>query len=433
MIELPRIALGTVQPHLNLQDLLWGLLEGLRRAGVETQVFSSQSRFDDLGSLRCIDDRRLRHLDSWLMSPEISRWFLFDGGQERDLSIIVGRFERTGRELEEGGSLVQLCDTLQVPAVVVLDVATLDPCGLPQFPPGVAALLCVGCKGSEDLARWQTRLETLRNVSVVGGLCDQGEPPPADRHGTRNAAPESGRIQKLGDDVERHVPYGRILQMARNAAPLVVRDPWQTWPKRTRPLRVAVAYDEVFNCYFPDTMDCLELMGAELIDFSPLKSECLPEAVDLVWLGCGHVERCPERLSRNICLRQSLQAYVRAGGRVYAEGGGLAYICETMRCDSGTHTMAGLLPAEACYVPGDTRPVDLCLVGNPWIGRQRVRGYLNRYWVLTARDACVDYTARSSCPLSLVGTHGVIGSRIHLHFASQPQLLRSIWSSGRAC
>ena len=35
MIELPRIALGTVQPHLNLQEMLWGLLEGLRRVGID--------------------------------------------------------------------------------------------------------------------------------------------------------------------------------------------------------------------------------------------------------------------------------------------------------------------------------------------------------------------------------------------------------------
>ena len=26
------------------------------------------------------------------MSPELSRWFLFDGGQEHDLSIVVGRY-----------------------------------------------------------------------------------------------------------------------------------------------------------------------------------------------------------------------------------------------------------------------------------------------------------------------------------------------------
>ena len=59
----------------------------------------------------------------------------------------------------------------------------------------------------------------------------------------------------------------------------------------------------------------------------------------------------------------------RAGGRVYAEGGGLAYICETMRCDSGCYTMAGLLPAEARYRTESIRDRWIWTWwGNPWFG-----------------------------------------------------------------
>src|SRR5262245_8057642 len=130
MIELPRLALGCVQPDLNLQTVLWGLLEGIRRIGVEGQVFCSQSRFDDLGSLRTIDDRRLRHLDGWLMSPEVSRWLLLEGGQDRDLSIVVGRFGSPLAKSATGGSLEALCSALHLPSIVVLDVSAIDPCRL---------------------------------------------------------------------------------------------------------------------------------------------------------------------------------------------------------------------------------------------------------------------------------------------------------------
>jgi cobyrinic acid a,c-diamide synthase len=432
MIELPRIALGTVQPQLHLQDTLWALLEGMRRRGVEGQVFCSQSRFDDLGRLATVDDRRLRHLDSWLMSPEASRWFLMEGSQERDLSIVVGRYGCPHERSERGGSLNQLCRTLKLPSVVVLDVEACDPCCFPSLPDHTSALLLTGCVGSYDVARWQTQLETFCHLPVLGGLCDSAIRGPVRRTSGELTRIEHQRIGRLGDDFEQHVRGDRLLQLARGATPLPSNASWQPWPAKHRPLRVAMAYDEVFNCYFPDTMDCLEAMGAELIDFSPLRSECLPESVDLVWFGCGHPERCPLRLSRNICLRQSLQAYVRAGGRVYAEGGGLAYICETMHCESGSYTMAGLLPAEARYEPRAVCPVDVRLVGQPWFGQQRVRGYLNPFWTISARDHCIDYSARSCCPLSLVGRERVIGSRIHLHFASQPQLLQSIWTAGGA-
>jgi cobyrinic acid a,c-diamide synthase len=430
MIELPRIALGTVQSHVHLQKTLWALLEGLRRRGIEGQVFCSQSRFDDLGSLATVDDRRLRHLDSWLMSPEASRWFLMEGSQERDLSIVVGRFGCPHERPQGGGSLNQLCQTLQLPSVVVLDVGAVDPCCPPSLPARTSALLLTGCGNSYELARWQTQLEAFCRVPVIGALCDPDVPYAAVRRRQELSASDRERIERLGDDFDQHVRGDRLLKLARSASPLPTEGAWQPWPPINRPLRVAMAYDEIFNCYFPDTMDCLEAIGAELIDFSPLRSECLPESIDLVWLGCGHPERCPLRLSRNICFRQSLQAYVRAGGRVYAEGGGLAYICETMHCESGSYAMAGLLPAEARYQPRDVCPVDVRLVGKPWFGQQRVRGYLNPYWTITARDRCIDYSARSCCPLSLVGSERVIGSRIHLHFASQPQLLQSIWNAG---
>jgi cobyrinic acid a,c-diamide synthase len=430
MIELPRIALATIQPHVYLQNTLWALLEGMRRRGIAGQVFNSQSRFDDLGSLKSVDDRRLRHLDSWLMSPEASRWFLMEGSQERDLSIIVGRFG-CPHEGPRGGSLERLCQMLSLPTVVVLDVSSLDPCRLPRLPSRTLALLLTGCDGSYDLARWQTQFESLWGVPVLGGLCDSLTPT-SGRRSRELTEGEREHIERLGDDFQQHVRMDRLLELARSAAPLPNEGEWRPWPTAGRPLRIAVAYDDVFNCYFPDTMDCLESMGAELIDFSPLRSECLPGGVDLVWLGCGHPERCPERLTRNICLRNSLAAFVRAGGRVYAEGGGLAYVCETMHCESGSHTMAGLLPAEARFEPHSVSPVEVRLTGRPWFGQQRIRGYLNPNWTILPRESCVDFSARSCCPLSMVGARRVIGSRIHLHFASQPQLLQSIWNAESA-
>ncbi len=45
--------------------------------------------------------------------------------------------------------------------------------------------------------------------------------------------------------------------------------------------------DDAFHCYFPDTLDLLELRGATVCDFSPLRDERLPVDTDIVYFGCG--------------------------------------------------------------------------------------------------------------------------------------------------
>src|SRR5690606_21378146 len=95
-----------------------------------------------------------------------------------------------------------------------------------------------------------------------------------------------------------------------------------------RPLTVAVAYDEAFRCYFPDTLDLLEHLGATVVDFSPLRDEALPLGTDIVYFGCGHPERYAEALASNHCMMLAIREHVCAGRRIYAEGGGVAYLCQ---------------------------------------------------------------------------------------------------------
>ena len=71
MNQLPRIAVGTVQPDADLQVMLWALISTLERSGLHVQAFSSQSRFQSRDASVSITGEGRRHLDSWLMQPEV--------------------------------------------------------------------------------------------------------------------------------------------------------------------------------------------------------------------------------------------------------------------------------------------------------------------------------------------------------------------------
>ena len=168
----------------------------------------------------------------------------------------------------------------------------------------------------------------------------------------------------------------------------------------------------------------LELRGATLCDFSPLGDERLPEGTDIVYFGCGHPERFAQALSENQCLASALRQHVCNGQRLYAEGGGLAYLCEQIELADGRRfAMAGVLPAVAREnrQPHAPAPHALELRHPNWLGSvgTRLRGYLNDQWTIVPTGPLrVDDEAGGQ--LNLVGRHQAIGSRVHLDFATDP-------------
>jgi cobyrinic acid a,c-diamide synthase len=112
-------------------------------------------------------------------------------------------------------------------------------------------------------------------------------------------------------------------------------------------VRIAIARDAAFAFLYPANLRLLEAMGAELVFFSPLAGDGLPEA-EAVWLPGGYPELYLETLAANHRLKADLQAHHEAGRPLLAECGGFLYLLETLADAAGKRAaMAGLLPGEA--------------------------------------------------------------------------------------
>jgi cobyrinic acid a,c-diamide synthase len=94
-----------------------------------------------------------------------------------------------------------------------------------------------------------------------------------------------------------------------------------------RSRRTAVAYDKAFNFYYKENLEALEELG-EVIYFSPLKDEKLPENIDFLYIGGGYPEIFIKELSENISMLNSIKNALEAGLKCYAECGGLMYLSE---------------------------------------------------------------------------------------------------------
>lgn len=456
MSRLPRVAVGSIQLQVDPGPVAWGMMDALSRSGWQVQHFLSPGRFAVRDAAHPITGLASRQVDSWLMSASLCQELFWHGARTCDVAVVEGQFHRAASDAlpkTAGSCFHTICDWLNLPCLAAIDVSLLHNCCLPQLPKRVCGLLLDRFRDEQDYRHWQTLLEPLWGVPVLGGLPQVPRLRKAIAELPRGAELPRKLCLELGEQfaVFADVPRLRALAAQREFTPPQRRLFQPVSPGG--PLRVAVAYDAAFRCYFPDTLDLLEARGADLVEFSPLRDEDLPPDVDIVYLGCGHPERYASQLSGNYCMTSALRTHVCEGRRIYAEGGGLAYLCTQIAWPDGYRSpMTGVLPAVAHFHPHapPAHPAEVHLAVGNWLGPAgtRLRGYVNNQWTVSAgedlstlaaeleqssTDGRSSHDGRQPPVGPIVGRHHAIGSRMHLNFATQPELLPGFFRPHAAC
>ena len=166
----------------------------------------------------------------------------------------------------------------------------------------------------------------------------------ASRHLGLVTAQEISELQELigriADLCEKTIDLDALLELAGSAPDLEFSPPPVPL---LPPVRLAVARDAAFCFYYRDTLRLLEKMGAELLPFSPLQDEPVPETADGLLLGGGYPELYAEILEKNETARESVRRAVCGGLPTIAECGGFQYLGQTL----GGYRMCGVLPHES--------------------------------------------------------------------------------------
>jgi cobyrinic acid a,c-diamide synthase len=404
----------------------------LRRRGMQVQHFHSSARFPMLNGAASVTGLASRHLDSWLMSEPVVCELFAHGAHPADFSVIEGQLDGESAATTRrpaGSSLRTLAEWLQAPLVAVVNVQSAETYHVPRLETPVDGILLDGVGSARDWRMLSSMMEAAWKAPVLGAL----DPLPAVRCRLR-ALPVGSNAsltlcEPLAESFERYARWERIEKLARNSAFPSYPDNVYGLRLRARGVTVAVAFDDVFNCYFPDTLDLLDILGARVVDFSPLGDDRLPDRTDIVYFGCGHPERHARALGRNQCMAAALRQHVCAGGRIYAESGGLAYLCQHLRLRDGQRfPMAGVLPAEAVQAEhlAVPEPVEVHVERENWLAPvgERLRGYRNTMWELLPLGP-LHTGAHSSGSADLVMRYNAIGCRLHLNFVTQPRIFRS--------
>lgn len=408
------------------------LLAAWRARGRVVQPFKVGPDYIDPTHLARAAGRTPRNLDGWFLDrPELLEVFRRGsvGAEAALVEGVMGLFD--GRDaLGREGSTAQVARWLDAPVVLVVDARAMA---------GSVAALVRGFRDHDPRLRLAgviaNRVGSARHAGILAeALAALGVPffgylphDPAlalpERHlglvlaGERSLEPEAWARAAGTLDVE-------ALWRLAQAAPALELPPHRLPEgRRTLRARIALARDAAFSFYYLEALELLEQLGAELVPFSPLVDDRLPEDVGAVWIGGGYPELYARELAAN---RGALEALRRFPGPVYAECGGLMYLSEALDTPEGRFSMVGLVPGTARM---QSRPTlgyrHIEALGDGPVARRgwRAKGHAFHYSTRPAVEPAawrrVDGTEREGY---LDGR--VHASYVHLYFPAAPDMAR---------
>jgi cobyrinic acid a,c-diamide synthase len=323
-----------------------------------------------------------------------------------------------------------VAERLDLPMVAVLPCPAWSSFHLPRLSEPADALFLDGLEDPEDYEQFRSMVTMVTRRPVLGAIEALPEVRAALRQAPRDRPLPEALVHRLGASFLKFADLAAIRALARSR-PITwtAADPGRAGLRR---FRVAYAQDQAFGAYFPDTLETLESLGAELVEFSPLRDEALPESVDLVMIGCGFADHHALALAQNLSMIAALRSHVCRGQRIYSEGGGTAYLGRSMILGSRRIPGAGILPFDAELLPSmePPVPVERTLTRDCWLGPAGtvVRGYKTCRWRLRPGADPLDCP---NCfgPLTdqndVFYHHHAVGSLIHLHLGAFPEAVKA--------
>ncbi|GER83266.1 cobyrinic acid a,c-diamide synthase [Thermogemmatispora aurantia] len=371
-LNLPRLLIAGTASGVGKTLISYLLIAELRARGWRVQPFKVGPDYLDASHLAQAAGRPCYNLDTWLMPSARLETIVASACRDADLAIIEGMMGLyDGREAHsDAGSAAEIARLLQTPVILVLDAwaqarsAAAVVLGFQQFAPQLALVGVIANRvaGPGHARLLREALASSSGMPLLAAFPALSEAPWPERHLGLLPASEQAlggeRLNTLLTLFRQSCDLEQLLTLARQAPPLATGEAQAeaplTAPGEER-VRLALAYDEAFSFYYPDTLDLLRQAGAELVPFSPLRDHQLPAGCSGLYLGGGFPEEYAALLAANERLRRQLAELLAAGLPCYAECGGLMYLCHHIRTASGeSYPMLGVIERESILAGNST-------------------------------------------------------------------------------
>lgn len=350
----PRLLIAGVRGGAGKTTVTLAVISILRKKGLKVLAFKKGPDYIDSGWLSLFSGNPCYNLDTFMI-PEDRIIQSFTERARGYVSVIEGnRGLFDGLDAEGSVSSAELAKLLKCPVILVVDCTKITR--------SVAALINgfitfdkeIHIKGVvlnqvANLRHEKIIKESIKkycSVEIVGSIPRFKDLKMPERH--MGLLPyQEHEMQKEAEDfinrVSEYLDKEKIWQIAKNAQDISDIQKSNKFNMNDVGIKIGVIRDRVFQFYYEENLEELKKYGMKLVFINSLEDKALPE-VDTLYIGGGFPETNVKLLCNNLPLMKDIKEKAEKGLPIYAECGGLMYLCKSLITDEGEFPMVGVFP-----------------------------------------------------------------------------------------
>lgn len=322
------------------------VLQALKNRGVDVSSFKCGPDYIDPMFHKTIIGAPSYNLDSFLTDENTVNYLLHKNGcRVSVIEGVMGFYD--GLSFTEKGSSHEISEITKTPVALVVNCRgmSLSSAAVLQ---GFKNFKDNNIKGvifnnlSEKL--YESMAEECRKIGItpLGFMPYISDAALESRHLGLVTAQEvkdiKGKMQILAKYAEKYIDLDALLALSEYEDTKYEDIPIS----KIGDIKIAIARDRAFCFYYEDNLDLLRSMGAELVEFSPLANEEVPQCGGMI-LGGGYPELYADILEKNTVTLKSVKENIENGMPCLAECGGFMYMHKTLDNGKRTYKMAGVI------------------------------------------------------------------------------------------
>lgn len=350
----PRILIAGVRGGAGKTTVALSVISLLTKRGLNVIAFKKGPDYIDSGWLALFSKNPCYNLDTFMIPPEKVLQSFIERARG-DISVIEGnRGLYDGMDVDGSVSSAELAKLLKCPVILVVDCTKITRSvaaiiqGFVNFDREVpirgVVLNQVANARHEKIIK--DSIERYCNVEIVGSIPRFKDIKMPERHMgllPHQEHEETEEAKHFIDKASQYIDEEKIVKIARQADSLPVNNVDKSVLLDGKGLRIGVIRDRVFQFYYEENLEELKKRGASVVLINSLEDKALPD-IDALYIGGGFPETNVKYLVKNTFLMEDIKKKANIGLPIYAECGGLMYLCKTLITKEGNFPMVGIFP-----------------------------------------------------------------------------------------